>query len=78
MIPPTSRAPSRFEDRERVSARPTRVDHDGLAELAREADEAREDVALRLARRPVVVVVEADLADRRDLGRAAASARSPA
>ena len=55
------------------SARLARVDHDGLADLARQADEAGEDVALHLARRVVVVVVEANLADGHDLGREASA-----
>ncbi len=60
--------PFSFEDRQRLGGGRSRVDHDGLAELAGETDEAREDFALRLPRRPVVVVVEAYLADGRHLG----------
>ena len=51
-----------FEDVERVAGRRPGVNDDGFAQLARKPDEAREDVALRTARRVVVVVVEANLA----------------
>src|SRR5207237_9979203 len=51
------------EDVERVLGRFARVDDDRLADLPREADEPREDGALHVARRVIVVVVESDLAD---------------
>ena len=78
MMPPTSRAPSLSRMASVSCGGLARVHDDGLPHLARQADEAREDVALRLPRGVVVVVVEADLADGDDLGRAAASAASSA
>jgi hypothetical protein len=51
------------------------VDHDGLAGLGGDFQLALEDRALHVARREIVVVVEADLADGQHLGMAARSRR---
>ena len=56
-----------FEDRQRVFGGCARVHDDGLTKLARKTDEPRKDFALHVARRMVVMIVEADLADGGDL-----------
>ena len=61
--------PLPLEDGQRVLRRLARVHDDGLLELARKADETSEDLALHLAGRVVVVVVEPDLAHGHHLGR---------
>src|SRR3954453_7842118 len=52
-----------LERRLRVGVRGTGVDDDGLAELARELELAGEEPLLRVVRRVLAEVVEADLAD---------------
>ncbi len=67
---PDVAGPLALEQGQRVDRGLPRVHDDRLVKLPRQADEPREDFALRVPRRVVVVVVEADLADGRHLGRA--------
>jgi hypothetical protein len=52
-----------LQDGERVVGRFAGVDDDGPIQLPRERELRREDLLLHVARREVVVIVEADLAD---------------
>ena len=61
---PAAGTPDRTQDPLAVPVRLAQVDDGGQAELVREFELAAEDVALHVARRVVVVVVEPDLADR--------------
>ncbi len=51
------------QDRQGVVPGFARVDHDGLPGLRGDLELALEDLALHFARREIVVVIEADLAD---------------
>ncbi len=57
-----------FEERERVFGGGARMYDNRLCDLASERDEPREDIALRVARRMFVVIVEADFANGHHLG----------
>ena len=59
--------PLALEDVERVAGRRPRMNDDGLVRVARERNQACEDVALGLARRVVVVVIETNRAYGRDV-----------
>jgi hypothetical protein len=69
------RRPLLLQDARRVLLGLARVDDDGAAHVTREPDLAPEDLLLHVARRVVVVVVEAHLADRRDASREVAQLR---
>ncbi len=56
------------EHLERIRPGFARVDHDRLPRLARQIQLSLEDLALHVARREIVMVVEPDLADGQDLG----------
>jgi hypothetical protein len=60
----------RLQDREGVVGRLARMNDDRQVELARQRDLRRKHLALHVARREVVVVVEPDLADRTHVERA--------
>ncbi len=61
--------PFAFENVERVVGSRARVHDDGLSNLAGQTDEGGEDLTLPLPRGVVVVIVEANLPDRGNLGR---------
>src|SRR5260370_5200857 len=54
------------QDLHRVGPGFPRVDHDGLAGVPRQLELADEDRLLRLARREIVMVIEANLSERQD------------
>jgi hypothetical protein len=69
MMPPTSRAFA-LEQRQGVGRGLARVDDDGLSQVASEPNEPREDLALRVTGRVIVVIIEADLTHGSHLGSA--------
>ena len=67
-MPPSLRVPVFAEECDRVVPGFARVDHDGLFRVARDLHLLDEDVALDFARREVVMIVEADFAERDHFG----------
>ncbi len=69
MIPGSPRwRPVLFDQRQRVFPGFARMDHDGLARVASHAHLLHKNVALHVAGRKVVVIIESDFAQRHHLG----------